>query len=288
MNEIRHTGIAAISLGILRPRDARAAAMTPDGLQLTFRRRTVRIAFRDLEAITVKPGVRWARIHFRHAAGEAAISGLTRAKAGTFAAALASGREDWWRQAVRARRGAIKSVHNRLAQMKNPPDYMTKSAGRALLRAARDAIDGVQGRWPDTSFVASEQVRLKAFFDQIESRPLTDEQRRAVVTDDERNLVVAAAGSGKTSVIVAKAGWLVQKGWKPAANRPWQAPWRATRRWPNSCSASSRNCNPPDRKATEAPLAFRRPTISCRSRRLRANRSILCTATMSPSQEGRP
>ncbi len=32
--------------------------------------------------------------------------------------------------------------------------------------------------------------------------------------DERRNLVVAAAGSGKTSVIVAKTGWLVRKGYR--------------------------------------------------------------------------
>ena len=40
---------------------------------------------------------------------------------------------------------------------------------------------------------------------------MTDEQLRAVVIDKDRNLVVAAAGSGKTSVIVAKAGWLIRQ-----------------------------------------------------------------------------
>ena len=30
--------------------------------------------------------------------------------------------------------------------------------------------------------------------------------------DDDHNLVVAAAGSGKTSVMVAKAGWIVERG----------------------------------------------------------------------------
>ena len=48
----------------------------------------------------------------------------------------------------------------------------------------------------------------------MEERPLTDEQRRAVVVDEHRNLVVAAAGSGKTSVIVAKAGWLVERAYR--------------------------------------------------------------------------
>ena len=64
------------------------------------------------------------------------------------------------------------------------------------------------------AFVVNEPVRMRGFFDRIEARPLTEEQRRAVVIDEHRNLVVAAAGSGKTSVIVAKTGWLVGKGYR--------------------------------------------------------------------------
>ena len=61
---------------------------------------------------------------------------------------------------------------------------------------------------------ALELERSRDFFDRVEARPLTDEQRRAVVVDEDRNLVVAAAGSGKTSVIVAKAGWLLHRGFR--------------------------------------------------------------------------
>ena len=50
------------------------------------------------------------------------------------------------------------------------------------------------------------------YLPEIESNPLTEEQRKAVVIDEDSNLVVAAAGSGKTSVIVAKAAWLIEKG----------------------------------------------------------------------------
>ena len=64
------------------------------------------------------------------------------------------------------------------------------------------------------TFVVNELVRSREFFDRIESRPLTEEQRKAVVVDEDHNLVVAAAGSGKTSVIVAKAGWLLWKGYR--------------------------------------------------------------------------
>ena len=61
-------------------------------------------------------------------------------------------------------------------------------------------------------YVPKETERHKKLFDAIESNPLTEEQRHAVVKDEDANLVIASAGSGKTSVIVAKAAWLIEKG----------------------------------------------------------------------------
>jgi len=63
------------------------------------------------------------------------------------------------------------------------------------------------------AFVRAELEAFKDYFDTVESRPLTEEQRIAAVTMQDRNLVVAAAGSGKTSVIVGKAGYAVQRGY---------------------------------------------------------------------------
>lgn len=57
-----------------------------------------------------------------------------------------------------------------------------------------------------------ELKRHKDFFDTVESKPLTDLQRRSVILNERRNLVVAGAGTGKTSVIVAKAGYLIESG----------------------------------------------------------------------------
>ncbi|MCP4410312.1 MAG: UvrD-helicase domain-containing protein [Gammaproteobacteria bacterium] len=54
--------------------------------------------------------------------------------------------------------------------------------------------------------------RFNEFFDSVESQPLTELQRRSVILDERRNLVVAGAGTGKTSVIVAKAGYLIESG----------------------------------------------------------------------------
>jgi DNA helicase IV len=58
----------------------------------------------------------------------------------------------------------------------------------------------------------AELLHEKSFFDNIESKPLTREQAEAVITFDNRVLLVAAAGSGKTSVMVARAAYAIKKG----------------------------------------------------------------------------
>lgn len=50
----------------------------------------------------------------------------------------------------------------------------------------------------------------KDFFDNAEKNPLTQRQRLAVIRNNDFNLVLAAAGTGKTSVMVAKALYLMK------------------------------------------------------------------------------
>jgi DNA helicase-4 len=67
-------------------------------------------------------------------------------------------------------------------------------------------------------FIDVDLANLTDFFDTIEKNPLTPEQRLAVVTDEDATLVLAGAGSGKTSVIVAKAAYLIERGIRPPEN----------------------------------------------------------------------
>ena len=57
----------------------------------------------------------------------------------------------------------------------------------------------------------AELTSQKQFLESIESKPLSLEQGTAVITFDNRVLLVAAAGSGKTSVMVARAAYATIK-----------------------------------------------------------------------------
>lgn len=57
-----------------------------------------------------------------------------------------------------------------------------------------------------------ELVACKDFFEKVEKSPLTEEQAKAVVCFDNRVMVIASAGSGKTSTMVAKAGYALHRG----------------------------------------------------------------------------
>ncbi|MFT8211261.1 MAG: DNA helicase IV [Symbiopectobacterium sp.] len=52
----------------------------------------------------------------------------------------------------------------------------------------------------------------QAFFESVETTPLNVSQCRAVVNGEDSVLVLAGAGSGKTSVLVARAAWLLHRG----------------------------------------------------------------------------
>ena len=62
-------------------------------------------------------------------------------------------------------------------------------------------------------FVNSEKEKFSGFFNSVEKTPLTEEQIESAIIMEDRNLVIAAAGSGKTSTLVAKVGYLIKKGY---------------------------------------------------------------------------
>ena len=70
--------------------------------------------------------------------------------------------------------------------------------------------------WPDDildklhqRFFQRQGERYSQLFDSIESHPLTEQQRHACLLDEENNLVLAGAGTGKTSTMIGRAAYLI-------------------------------------------------------------------------------
>jgi DNA helicase-4 len=60
-------------------------------------------------------------------------------------------------------------------------------------------------------FISSELKRYKDFFDNIEGRKLDTDQRIAIISDEDNSIVIAGAGSGKTTTIVGKVAYITDR-----------------------------------------------------------------------------
>ncbi|TYK66918.1 UvrD-helicase domain-containing protein [Colwellia echini] len=93
----------------------------------------------------------------------------------------------------------------------------SKTRWQSILSAKQLSKIDVISRLPDIKSVESYRQSYERkllskyadFFDRIEANPLTNEQRLAVIRNNDYNLILAAAGTGKTSVMVAKALHLI-------------------------------------------------------------------------------
>jgi DNA helicase IV len=63
----------------------------------------------------------------------------------------------------------------------------------------------------NTEFIPHELKLNEELFDNIEGRKLDVQQRTSIVTDEDNNIVIAGAGSGKTTTIVGKVNYVVNR-----------------------------------------------------------------------------
>ena len=61
-------------------------------------------------------------------------------------------------------------------------------------------------------YVRRAKEKFSNYFDHVVSDPLTEKQRDACIIDEDNNLVLAGAGTGKTSTMIGRAGFLVKSG----------------------------------------------------------------------------
>ena len=94
-----------------------------------------------------------------------------------------------------------------------PMDAVSEEVGSQIMRI--QSFVRSAGNMRDVAIQRFEKLQMSSwegFFDNFESNPLTPTQRTSIIADEDATLVLAGAGSGKTSVITAKAGYLLKSG----------------------------------------------------------------------------
>lgn len=238
--EVARPRLLGAALRVLRPLDAAQVRLDADGVDLGAGRAA--LGWGDLVGVASDGGgALGGRVRIEHVGGAAAVSGLDGGAVEALLAGIGDWRRWWWSTALHAHSDVLarlaadarildgghgyvgltawRGLEGAAAEIARvfpgePPAGLAGGAAMEGLEAARAIVsEGPELRERANGRAVDMSLRLKReAFDSVGRRGLTDGQRRAVVIDDDRNLVVAAAGSGKTSVIVAKAGWLVWSG----------------------------------------------------------------------------
>lgn len=106
----------------------------------------------------------------------------------------------------------IKQARDLLARTSEHLREQFASAAHALtLKYLADFISAAEGKVArcNAKFMKQELLRYQSFFDGIEKNPLTLAQRQACITGEDHNLVLAGAGTGKTSTLIGRTGYLI-------------------------------------------------------------------------------
>jgi DNA helicase-4 len=61
------------------------------------------------------------------------------------------------------------------------------------------------------TFVSVELSRYRSFFDNLDGRSLSDQQREACIRLEDGNLLIASAGSGESATMVGKVAYVLDK-----------------------------------------------------------------------------
>lgn len=121
-----------------------------------------------------------------------------------------------WREQIAAQfdpgRWIPPSTAEEMAANRPMPIWKGSSWANPIGKSSAADLIKVEIKKHNEGFRARQRLARKHFFDTVEKNPLTSEQVDACICMDDNVMVVAAAGSGKTSTMVAKAGYVLSEG----------------------------------------------------------------------------
>ncbi|MGU9936428.1 DNA helicase IV [Enterobacter asburiae] len=212
------------------------------GVKVSGERHEYLIPFNQLLAIHCKRGLVWGELEFVLPDDKVVrLHGTEWAETQRFHHHLNALWQQWSQDMSVIAAQVLQQVLDDIAQSNAQHAWLTRQQTAGLQQKIRHALsalplsvtrldefDNCRDAWrqcqawlndKDKSRLAHNQAWTDAmltqyadFFSTVESSPLNPAQARAVVNGEQSLLVLAGAGSGKTSVLVARAGWLLTTG----------------------------------------------------------------------------
>ncbi|WP_447782232.1 DNA helicase IV [Enterobacter asburiae] len=212
------------------------------GVKVSGERHEYLIPFNQLLAIHCKRGLVWGELEFVLPDDKVVrLHGTEWAETQRFHHHLNALWQQWNQDMSVIAAQVLQQVLDDIAQSNAQHAWLTRQQTAGLQQKIRQALsalplsvtrldefDNCRDAWrqcqawlndKDKSRLAHNQAWTDAmlsqyadFFSTVESSPLNPAQARAVVNGEQSLLVLAGAGSGKTSVLVARAGWLLTTG----------------------------------------------------------------------------
>ena len=211
----KRVGLASLLFALARPRDARAAALRAAALRLTMRFGPREIPLQHIHAVLPpEPQGAWYGVRIRTAGDDTVVSGLRRREAFKLVAAVEEARIAWWRDFLAEHADALRIIDARLADLEPPRCYVRRGVFSSLVEEVQRTAPALPQSWPERldaeyvvqsakrirsflsdpeaareranqTFLVGELERSRGYLDRVETRPLTEEQRRAVCVDDD-------------------------------------------------------------------------------------------------------
>ncbi len=195
-------------------------------------------------SIRVQRGILWGQLEFHSHTNDGQriswlVQGLPWLACVTFANSALDAYRQWYTKQCNTLAEFLPQWHADLESLIHYDAYLTHSKLSGwCARVDKDlsqlsmSIKQVNQRFPRTSafttdwyenmseqlevrndaWISNETERWQELFSQIESSPLNYSQQQAVLLNDDNNLVLAGAGSGKTSVLMARVAYLIESG----------------------------------------------------------------------------
>lgn len=197
------------------------------------------ISFDDWDgSIEVHRGVLWGALELTSSNQQYCwtIHGLPWHECKSFAAFLIRSYQDWAQSRVDKLDAMLPEMLQRIASFSNKSGYLRHSEHHELHHFLNEGLKssdlnpelaatfrprsfekispwlGEHQAWVEEhnqQWLAQQSQKWSSWFNSFEASPLNESQRTATLINQDYNLVLAGAGTGKTSVLVARAGYLI-------------------------------------------------------------------------------